>query len=89
MNANSSATAWVIFLVAHDNTDGGGADAEVEPYVGYEAIEDESDPHKFRQNCELTALLRGGYVVGIVRDSDEASVQAAVTAAEKSLLRMR
>jgi hypothetical protein len=88
MNKNSTATAWVIFLVAYDNTNG-GADSEVEPYVGYEAVEDQSDPHKLRQDCELAALLRGGYVVGIVRDSDEASVQAAVVAAEKSLLRMR
>ena len=88
MNAKSQSTVWVVFLVAHDNT-GSGADSEVEPYVGYEPVTCGDDPHEMREASELTALLRGGYVVGVMQDADETAVQAAVAAAEKSLLRMR
>jgi hypothetical protein len=87
-NMNVATNVWVVYLVAHDNSDG-QKEAEVEPYVGYEPVFPAADDAETRDNCELTAVLRGGYVVAILRENEEANVRAAVLAAEKSLLRMR
>ena len=65
---------WIIVLVAFD-------DAEVEPCVIKEQIDDQEDPR-------LAAFLRGGELVDVLNEEhSEAAVEAARVAIEKKCIR--
>ena len=64
---------WIIVLVAFDGND-------VEPCVIKERIDAQEDPR-------LAAFLRGGELVDVMEERNEAAVEAARVAVEKKCIR--